>query len=64
MCQTKKTNKLKPARPPFAQMFPTWAARAQILRTQRRRIRFTSRGEVTSPQGSARDPEFILTNRL
>jgi hypothetical protein len=50
MCQSKKPNKLKPARPPFAQMFPTSAARAQILRTQRRLTHFTSRGEVTGPQ--------------
>jgi hypothetical protein len=31
-------------------MFPTSVARAQILRTQRRLARFTSRGEVTSPR--------------
>jgi hypothetical protein len=50
MCQSKNSSKLKPTRPTFAQMFPTPAARAQILRTQRRVARFTSRGEVTGPR--------------
>jgi hypothetical protein len=50
MCQSKNSNKLKPTRPPFAQMFPTSAAGAQILRTRGRLIRFNSRGEVTDPR--------------
>jgi hypothetical protein len=62
MCQPKKTNKLKPVGPPFAQMFPTPAARAQILRTQLRLIRFISAAKSPARGGFARDREFILTN--